>query len=129
MSEEYTLKDVVGLLHVLTAKADDSAKKIDALTETVQDIIEVVTVHSEKMDARLDGLGRTSATKDDIRNMATKDDLHTLQDNLYNQLLPVDKKTNVRVDTVVEILDKQNVITPAQTAHLLSMEPFPRMVS
>lgn len=95
------------------------------------EILEAINAFSERMDTRLMKIEtRLSTVEDRLSNvestMVTKDHLDTVVLRLHDQLLNVDKKVNARMTEAVEVLDREKVLKPADTAKLLAMDPLPQ---
>lgn len=88
-----------------------------------------------------------TATKQELEQMATKDDLASLQkqiDHVENQMVTKDylddklakhhgdivvlmRKEDVKLLRLVELLKEKNVLNEAEAKELLAMEPFPKL--
>lgn len=113
---------------------------------TIRDVLEAINEFSGAVDKRFDSLEtrvtrieETMATKEDLKGMATKEDLGKLRSDLIDYI--ADQNMNLRGDIIqvvrgedkkvlslIQLLVQKSLISKKEAEGIVSMQPFPGML-
>jgi SMC interacting uncharacterized protein involved in chromosome segregation len=147
MEKEPTNKEILGAVDKLGEKMEKSIERLDkkieesfgelheamsVFAENVDERFDKVDKRFEKMDSRMDSMeghmdsmeGRMDSMESKI---VTKDYLDEKLFDLRGDLLTVIKKEDHKVDTLIEILYKKDILNRKDKESILKIELFPKM--
>ena len=119
MENQVTTNEILEAINHFSERVDERFDRLEGRMDKAEGRLDRVEGKFDKIEGRLD---RIEAT------MVTKDYLDEKLADLRGDLVVLTRKEDHKLTALVEILASKNVITPEESARIISMEPFGKTI-
>jgi predicted nucleic acid-binding Zn-ribbon protein len=126
MENQVTTNEILEAINHFAEKVDERFDKVDDRFDRLEGRMDNVEGRLNKVEGKMDIIeGRLDRIE---ANMVTKEYLDDKLADLRGDMVVLTRKEDHKLTALVEILAAKNVITPEESARIISMEPFGKTI-